>query len=319
MFRMKHLREHPRRLRALTGLTVEQFEQLLTEALPYYEAALRLRREARRRGQPRRRRTGAGRHYALPVEDRLLLVLVWLRLYLSYEALGCCFAIDKSTVCLWLQEWREPLQQATAGDLHWPDPQRAAREWADVLAEYPDLAVLIDATDQRTRRPKDPPGTPPEEKGATQRRYYTGKKKAHVLRTQIAATPAGQITEVSETVPGGTTNDLTLLRQSRTWERCSGKGMVDSGYTGIQHDCPEGTFYRPHRASRGHPLTPEQRAENQKLSRVRVRIEHTLAQLKIYQVLAGVYRHGRDYYNCLFRLVAALTNRRRGFSPAKAS
>jgi hypothetical protein len=318
MFSMKYLRQHPARLRSLTGLTVEQFDQLRAEALPRYEAALHARREAQHAARPRKRQPGAGRRFCRPAEERLLLVLLWLRLYVSYEVLGCWFAVDKSTVCHWIQDWLAPLKAATSVDLHWPDPAQARRGWEEVLQEFPELAAIVDATDQRIRRPKDPPGTPPAARGNAQRPFYTGKKKAHVLRTQIAITPDGQITEVSKTVRGGETNDLTLLRESRTWDRIVGRGMTDSGYQGIQHDCPEGKFYRAHRASRGHPLTPEQRAQNRRLSRVRVRIEHTLAQMKIYQVLAGVYRHGRDYYNDVFRVVAALTNRRRGFTPAVA-
>jgi DDE superfamily endonuclease len=130
-----------------------------------------------------------------------------------------------------------------------------------------------------------------------------------VLKTQIAITPDGQIGEVSQTVPGSI-NDLTLLRQSTTLDRVPGGTMLDSGYQGIRKDRPDQLLYQAHRASRGHPLTPEQKAENRCLGHYRVRIEHALARLKIYRVLAEVYRHGRDLYNDVFRVVAALTNRR---------
>jgi hypothetical protein len=238
-------------------------------------------------------------------------------MYPTYEVLGALFAVDKGTVCHWLQPLLARLRETTAVELRWPDPDQPKRNWGTVWQDFPDVGAIIDATEQRTRRPKDPPATPPQERGAAQRPYYSGKKKAHMLKTQIAVLPNGQIAEVSATVPGSV-NDLTLLRESKTLERVPGGALLDSGYQGIQRTYPEQLLYRAHRASRGHPLTPEQKAENRKLSRYRVRIEHTLAWMKHYQVLAGVYRHARGFYNDVFCVVAVLTNRRRGFQPSAA-
>jgi hypothetical protein len=152
----------------------------------------------------------------------------------------------------------------------------------------------------------------------TQRAYYSGKKKKHALKTQITIAPDGRILEVSASVPGAT-SDLTLLRATQTTARVRGGLMCDAGYQGLATDYPEKLLYQAHRASRGHPLTEQQRAENRRLSHYRIKIEHVLAQLKVFQVLAQVYRHRRDEYNDYFRLVAALANRRAGFLPLQAS
>lgn len=314
MLTLQGLRTHPTRLRALTGLTEEQYDQLLSELTPRYEQA----EEVRLFRPNRQRRRGAGRKFCRPLAERLLLALVWLRVYPTYEVLGTLFDVDKGTVCHWLHPLLVLLRETTAVDLHWPSPDQPKRDLGDLLRDFPEVAALVDATEQRIRRPKDPKGTPPADKGAAQRPYYSGKKKAHVVKTQIAITPAGQIAEVSETVPGSV-NDLTLLRQSRTLDRVPGGAMLDSGYQGIQKDRPHQLLYQAYRASRGHPLTPEQKAANRVLSHYRVRIEHTLAGMKLYQVLAAVYRHGRGTYNAVFCVVAALTNRRRGFEAAVAS
>lgn len=305
MLTLQSLRSRPARFCSLTGLSLEQFDQLLLEVTPRYAAA-----EARRLSRPnRQRRIGAGRKFSRPPSERLLLVLVWLRVYAPYEVLGALFEVDKGTVCHWLQAWLPLLRETTAVDLQWPDPDRPKRDFADLLRDFPAVEAIIDATEQRIRRPKDPQGTPPEARGTTQRPYYSGKKRAHVLKTQVAMTLDGYLGEVSETV-AGSVNDLTLLRQSATLDRVRGGTMLDSGYQGIQKDRPEQLLYQAHRASRGHPLTPEQKAENRRLGRYRVRIEHALARLKIYQVLAAVYRHGREIYHDVFCVVAALTNRR---------
>jgi hypothetical protein len=328
MLTFKRLSQQPARFRALTGLTVGEFEQLWAEAVTLYEAA----EEARLFRPDRQRRRGAGRKFTRSLPDRLLLALCWLRIYPTYELLGALFNLDKSTVCDWLHPLLALLRHCTAADLRWPDPQQKKRNGADFQAdfpEFPELAAIIDATEQRTRRPQvghdQPSAPPPRVPGEAapspppdpQRPYYSGKKKAHTLKTQIAVTPAGRICSISETVPGSM-NDLTLLRRSGTLDAVPGGTMLDSGYQGIQKDRPDQRLYASHRASRGHPLTDEQKADNQRLSKIRIRIEHALAHLKIFQVLAQLYRHRRAMYNGVFCLVAALTNRRRGFQPLVA-
>jgi hypothetical protein len=314
MLTVQSLRTRPARFRSLTGLTVEQFDQLILDVLPRYAAA-----EQRRLARPNRQRgIGAGRKFMRPLPERVLLALVWLRVYATYEVLGALFEVDKGTVCHWLQALLPLLRETTAVDLQWPDPDRPKRDWADLLRDFPDVGAILDATEQRVRRPKDPKGTPPEARGTAQRPYYSGKKRAHVLKTQIAMTPDGLIGEVSQTVPGSV-NDLTLLRQSAALDRVPGGTMLDSGYQGIKKDRPHQLLYQAHRASRGHPLTPEQKAANRCLGHYRVRIEHALARLKIYHVLAAVYRHGRAIYHDVFCVVAALTNRRWSYHLSVAS
>lgn len=55
--------------------------------------------------------------------------------------------------------------------------------------------VLIDATEQRVARPGD---------DATQRRYYSGKKQQHTLKTQIVTDDGHRLLASSAAVPGVT-------------------------------------------------------------------------------------------------------------------
>jgi hypothetical protein len=300
------LRPKPAAFRSLTGLTLPQYEQLCREVATRYAAA-----EAARLTRPHRQRDrGAGRKYKLSLEDRLLLALIWLRVYPTYEVLSLLFDLDKGAVCRNLDRMLSVLRQVTAVDLAWPADDQRKRRWADLLTDFPDVVAIIDATEQRIQRPTGP---------AAQKPYYSGKKKTHTLKTQVQIAPDGGLQAVSDSVPGSV-HDLTLLRQSGTLERLeAGAAMFDSGYQGVQKDAPERQFYHPFRASRGHPLTAEQKAWNQLLSHFRIRVEHTLAQLKIYDVLSQVYRHRRAGYHRVFCIVAALTNRRLGFGFPQAS
>lgn len=306
MLSSTRLKANPRALRALTGLTVPEFERLSRDAAARFDAA-----EEQRLSRPeRRRRRGAGRKFRDPLEERLLLVLVWLRVYATHEVMGFLFNLDQSTISRRVAATLPLLRQVAARDLAEPPTQQRRRNWPQLLADFPEVTCIIDATEQRTRRPKDP---------EAQKRHYSGKKKAHILKTQVKITPDEQLLEVSLSVPGSV-NDLTLLRQAQTLHRLPQEvAMLDAGYQGIAGDVGQERIVQCHRASRGHPLTDEQKAFNRLVSKYRVRVEHVFADLKVFQVLAQVYRHARERHNDCFVAVAGLSNRRRGFVPSLAS
>jgi len=47
----------------------------------------------------RERAIGAGRHFKLTVRDRIIMVLVYYRLYITYTLAGFLFDLDQSNVC----------------------------------------------------------------------------------------------------------------------------------------------------------------------------------------------------------------------------
>ncbi len=82
---------------------------------------------------------------------------------------------------------------------------------------------------------------------------------------------------------------------------------------GPPHPC-----HLPHKARRGHPLTDEQKTFNAHLSKYRIIVEHSLAQMNQFQVLAQVFRHDHDRHSGLMRIVAGLVNRRLEKKPLKS-
>ena len=66
-----------------------------------------------------------------------------------------------------------------------------------VMDAFPDVRLVIDAKEQRIRRPKskkDDQGNMQDH----QKPYYSGKKKTHTLKNQIAVRPDGFIDAVSQ-------------------------------------------------------------------------------------------------------------------------
>ena len=139
------------------------------------------------------------------------------------------------------------------------------------------------------------------------------------MKTQIAVAPDGKLRDVSDPVPGPT-HDLTLLRETGLVQRLGEEeaGMGDSGDQGAAAEAGGAGFVHPQKRKKGQPLTPEEKAFNRLVSRARVVVEHTLAQIKRYQCVGQRYRQGLARYGRMFRIVAGLTNRQLGLRPLLA-
>ena len=202
MLSYEELCRHPAAFPSLTGMTQSEFDELLVR-FRQAEADLRANSQTTRKdGRPRERAAGAGRRYAHGACDRLLMALMWLRVYPTYEVLGFFFALHKRNAQLNVLAALEVLDALSDFPFDRPGAdKKKARSPAEVMAAFPAVRVIIDAKEQRVNKPQG------EER---QKPYYSGKKKAHTVKTQVVVNPRGQIEAISESVPGST-RDLTLL------------------------------------------------------------------------------------------------------------
>src|SRR3954469_20048264 len=184
------LQRTPGTFRRLTGLTPAAFHRLLGEVTAADEQA-RTRRATR---PGRRRKAGAGRKPALSLADRLLMLLVYYRTYVPHTFLGFLFGLDDSNV----SRSNRRLEPLLAGVFRIPE-RKAALTREDVQE------LFFDSTERPTARPV-----------RGQKRFYSGKKKRHTLKTQVVVARvrkrpgvAGQrrrvrIVAISPTFPGST-------------------------------------------------------------------------------------------------------------------
>jgi hypothetical protein len=306
------LRSRPAAFRSLVGMSPEDFEALLDDFL----AAQQRRRAAAtrtRKGTPRRRAYGGGRKPDLADRERLLLALTWLRIYPTYELLGLLFDLHKRNAQLHARDVVETLAEMGQFPFEGPpaDRQRLG-SLGQLMDAFPQVRLVIDAKEQRVERPRGE---------ARQRPFYSGKKRCHTLKTQVAVLPDGRIGAVSASVPGGAWHDLTLLRHSGLLARLDAEAdegaMLDKGYVGVRKDRPELPLFLPHRAARGRPLDDEQRADNRLIARYRIVVEHALAQMGRYQALRQVWRSDVARHGRAIRAVAMLADRRIAAVPLK--
>jgi hypothetical protein len=239
------------------------------------------------------------------------MALMWLRVYPTCEVLGFFFALHKRNAQLNVLAALDVLDSLSDFPFGRPGADRKkARSAAEVMAAFPAVRVIIDAKEQRVNKPQG------EE---AQRPYYSGKKKAHTVKTQVVVNPRGQIEAVSESVPGST-HDLTLLVGSGVLGQL-GEGeeaMADKGYVGADKHHPHVKVVLPFKKPRGGELSEEQRGHNREVSRHRIVVEHTMAQLNRFTVLRQVFRgKRRDRHSKVTRVVAKVVNRRLAVTPLK--
>jgi hypothetical protein len=297
IFRREHLSQHPAVFRCMTGLTVDAFDQMLPELLAAFAADRR-----RRLDRPGRRRAfGAGDAFDLGVADQLLLTVVWLRQYPTQECLGYLFGVSDSTALRAVRRCLPVLERSGKDTMRLPDPGKGKRrDLPALLKQTPQLAVIIDTFEQRTHRPK-----------RRQRAYYSGKKKAHTLKSQVAVDEDGRVVDVGESRPGPWA-DLKVFRRSGLAGRLARAGvgaLGDLAYVGIDGLVRGLRGATPRRKPRGKDRPAEDRRYNRAFARRRIRVEHAIGRLRRYQALSAVNRHGRRGHAARVRAVAGLVNR----------
>jgi hypothetical protein len=297
--RFDYLRRYPDVFLKMTGLRLNEFASLLDDMLPRFAQAqhTRLERPSRRRAK------GGGRHADLAARDQILLAIIWLRQYPTNEVLGFLFGVSDSTASRILSRL-VPLLEASGKDtMRLPDPGRKRRKELDaLLKETPELVVIIDTFEQRVQRCKD---------RLQADAHYSGKKKQHTLKPQVAVDENdGTVCDVEESVPGPMA-DLTLLKQSGLLLRLpEGVGAIgDLAYVGIGEAHPIGLGATPRRKPRGKERPPEDIDFNRAFAKRRITVEHTIGRMRRYQSLSVTDRHHRRNHTARTRAVAGLVNR----------
>jgi hypothetical protein len=295
----KRLSQHPKVFQAMTGLRVNEFDHLFSDLLGLYGPA-----ETKRLSRPDRHRAiGGGRDFELSIRDRLLLTVIWLRKYPTHEVLGYLFGVSDSTVGRYIGQILPLLESSGRDTMRMPDPGRKRRRQLDeLLQDTPELAIIIDTFEQRVQRPRQ---------RAQADQYYSGKKKQHTLKSQVAVDEvSGQIVDIAESSYGPTA-DLTLLKQSGLLARLPPGigGLGDLAYVGLDQLHPQGLAATPRRKPRSKPRPPQDVAYNTAFARRRIIVENSILRLRRYDALTQTDRNHRQQHTARVRAVAGLVNR----------
>ena len=136
MLSYQRLKEHPRALRAFTGLDQAEFEKLLPHFAMVYHA---YRYDQHVVKKARKRRYGGGRKPRLAaMEDKLLFILFYFKVYPLQEVMAFLFETSQGRVNEWIHTLSAVLKMAL-GEAH-ALPERDPKNLAQILA----LCVAVD-------------------------------------------------------------------------------------------------------------------------------------------------------------------------------
>ena len=149
----------------MTGLSYAEFHPLLPHfqyAWDQYVTQHYVDRDGRQR------QYGAGRAAStlVPIEDKLLFILYYVKIYPLQAMLAFAFGMVQSTAHEWIQILREVLKKALDHGEY--VPERDPKQLKTVLASATASMYGIDGTERPRQRPREP---------EKQRPYYSGKKK----------------------------------------------------------------------------------------------------------------------------------------------
>jgi hypothetical protein len=82
--------------------------------------------------------------------------------------------------------------------------------------------------------------------------------------------------------------------------------LTDTGYQGLQKI--HAKTQMPKKKSKRHPLTEEEKANNQRLSRDRVLNENVIGSVKRFKIISDRYRNRRKRFGLRFNLIAGIYN-----------
>lgn len=128
---------------SFTGLSVAAFYELLPSFARAYEADLDQR--DKERSQKRKRERGGGRNGALPrLEDKLLFILFYFRVYPTQVLQGYLFRMGQTQAGEWVHRLTPILNRALGYEKQLP--ARKAQDIAQVLQLCPDKDVIPSRT-----------------------------------------------------------------------------------------------------------------------------------------------------------------------------
>lgn len=157
------LKPNPRVLRAFTSLDPEEFEILL---IPFEKTWQNYVNRHYIHKKSRKRRYGGGRKpHLLAIEDKLLFILFYFKVYPLQEVIARIFGMSQGRANEWIYKLT-PILETALGEAQCL-PERDPQNLEQVLALCVAVDFMIDGTERPTHRPTDP---------IEQKDQYSGKK-----------------------------------------------------------------------------------------------------------------------------------------------
>ena len=261
--------------KAMTGLTVKEVENLEIEFSWNLKEAYAIRKPNRKR------KIGGGFKGHLPDSlHKLVVSLMYLKVYPTFDVMGVLCQADRSRCCRWMQFFLPVLEKTLGRKLVLPIRQITSVE--EFFRLYPEAKdVFVDGTDRRVQKPVS-------QKRRT--KLYYGKRKTTTRKNIIVADEDRRILVLSPT-KSGRRHDKRLADKAEITSNLPGSvtAWTDTGFQGMQHTHPN--IMMPKKGSKHKPLTEAERENNRIISSFRMVSEHAIAGIKRLRCVSDVYRN----------------------------
>jgi len=279
---------NPRLCKALTGMSKEEFLVLV----PTFQATWI---ESHFQKPNRIRKPGGGRRGKLPtIESKLFFILLYMKVYPTYDVLGFLTDRERTRCCRSVQTMLPILEKTLGRNLVLPKRKISSPE--EFFRLFPEAKdVFIDGTERRVERPKSL---------KKRNKLYSGKKKATTRKTVVVNDREKRILVMTKT-HSGRRHDKKIADKHGLASGLPPDVTVwtDTGFLGIQKTHPNTVM--PKKASKYHPLTQQEKENNRIISGLRIVSEHTIAGLKRFKVVSDVYRNKKKNLDDTFTFLAA--------------
>lgn len=276
MLTYEQLKNRPRELLAATGLTREEFDQLL----PAFQEADRTRyADLTLEDKPRQRQPGGGAIGVLDTDtDRLLFIMVYLKTNPLQTMHGLQFGLSQPQANYWIHRLLPVVQQALKALGMTPERDGQQVRTSELALEgTPDLA--LDGTERRRQRPQD---------AAAQKAHYSGKKKTHTDKNIVLINESTSKVVYLGPTEGGSKHDKKAADAAAIAYPNNATLDQDTAFQGY---APAGVLVRqPKKKPRGEELSLGDKFLNQIISSVRIKVEHVLAGVKRCRIVKDVLR-----------------------------
>lgn len=283
---LSQISKNPRAIKALTGLSYEEFTNL-SPVFKEAEFLVGLDKKGRQR------KPGGGRRGILKTtEERLFFVLFYLKTYPTFHVLGFLFGLQRGHACEHGNRYMKVLEKALGRQLVLPERRISSVE--EFIQKFPEVKeVFVDGVERRIQRPKNT---------KSQNKTYSGKKKTHT-RKNIAMTDSKKRILVLTPTKSGRRHDKRIADKFLIAEHLPESVLLcaDSGFAGVQH-IHENTWI-PAKGSKKKPLTVQQKQDNVILSHFRVCVEHAFSGVKRFWSCTNVLRNRKGQTSDLFILL----------------
>ena len=289
---LAYIKQNTQESKRLIGLEYEQLQQLIEAAQLLHQS----QQAEIEKNKVRIIKGGGGRKAKLPIDEQIILTLVYLHHLPTFQMLGIQFGVSETTANDIFHAWSELLRELLPASLiEQVKKNDNEHQWVqEVLAE---MELIVDSCEQAIERPGE---------YEQQKKFYSGKKKNHTLKNQFIVTPKGK--EIVDIVVGepGLTSDISIWRTSQSEFSLAQKFKGDKAYIG------ELQIETPHKKRKHQKLSDKEQEENPQKATQRIVVEHVIRLVKIFRVAQERFRLRRENYQKVILTVCGLVRLRIG-------